>query len=230
MTNLTPQNDNLILFIKNIILKYCPYVENRISILGKAKAPQFDINIDIKNEETQIMFLFGNNNFKQSIDEKVEISGIITFNEIKDIIDYILSDHEIVKELYIYNNKLNLNFAINWTDENLKGINCSDITIQIKFNDSNLEKDYLYLLFKTYYNYLIKVPAFKKIRDNYIYKEKESYFEKLNKNELINFLNMLNEDELRKLLLDLNNDTFIKYYDNDKEKSKVLVLTSHNDN
>lgn len=230
MTNLTPQNDNLILFIKNIILKYCPYVENRISILGKAKAPQFDINIDIKNEETQIMFLFGNNNFKQSIDEKVEISRIITFNEIKDIIDYILSDHEIVKELYIYNNELNLNFAINWTDENLKGINCGDIAIQIRFNDSNLEKDYLYLLFKTYYSYLIKVPAFQKVRDNYIYKEKEFYFENLNKNELINFLNMLNEDELRKLLLDLNNDTFIKYYDNDKEKSKVLVLTSHNDN
>ena len=230
MTNLTPQNDNLILFIKNIILKYCPYVENRISILGKAKAQQFDINIDIKNEETQIMFLFGNNNFKQSIDEKVEISRIITFNEIKDIIDYILSDHEIIKELHIYNNELNLNFAINWTDENLKGINCGDITIQIKFNDSNLEKNYLYLLFKTYYSYLIKVPAFKKMRDNYIYKEKESYFENLNKNELINFLNMLNENELRKLLLDLNNDTFIKYYDNDKEKSKVLVLTSHNDN
>ena len=73
------QNKDLVTYVKNIILKYCPYVDDRLSILGDIKSPEIEIDINIYNNETQVMFLFGSVNFKQSISEQIIIPCTLEF-------------------------------------------------------------------------------------------------------------------------------------------------------
>ena len=64
MNIIMKHREDLISYIKSVILKYCPYVENRMSILCNAEAAQLDIEFNIWNNESQVMFMFGNCNFK----------------------------------------------------------------------------------------------------------------------------------------------------------------------
>ena len=230
MNNITEYNANLESFIKDVIYKYCPYIEDRLHILGNARSPQFNIDISIDNQ-SQVRFLFGNSNFKQSIPEQATIKNIIEFEKIANIIDFILKDHEIIKDINIYKNIVNLIFAINWTNQSIKGINCGDIELNLTFNNAELEKQYLYLLFQKYYIYLEQVPSFKKVKDKYFNNIKQSYFSDLDKNKLLLLLNKMDEDELKELLYNLDNDVFIKYITNNKDnKVKKLFLEKQNKN
>lgn len=227
MSSMIKQNEDLATFVKSTIFKYCPYIDDRLSILGNAKCPEIDIEININNNETQVMFLFGNANFKQSIPERVIIPYVIEFDEIRKIIDFILSDHEFIKNINLYNNLFELNFAINWTDESVKGINCGDIGLHLKFNNSvELEKQYLYLLFQEYFSILEHTPAFKRIKSKYINSIKQSYLNVLDKSQIISLLNAMNENELKELLYNLDNDIFIKYTieNGPQTKTKKLCL------
>ena len=217
--------EDLISYIKSVILKYCPYVENRMSILCNAEAAQLDIEFNICNNESQVMFMFGNCNFKRSIPERVTTSYIISFEEICDVIDFILVDHEVIRDINFDSRKIDLKFAINWTDKSIKGINCSDIGLNLNFENMEVKKQYLYLLFRRYYTHLEQVPSFKKIKNEYIDSMKRSYFDSLDKNGLITLLNGMRENELRELLHNIDNDIFIKYVMADEEQPKVRVLS-----
>ena len=217
--------EDLISYIKSVILKYCPYVENRMSILCNAEAAQLDIEFNICNNESQVMFMFGNCNFKRSIPERVTTSYIISFEEICDVIDFILVDHEVIRDINFDSRKIDLKFAINWTDKSIKGINCSDIGLNLNFENMEVKKQYLYLLFRRYYTHLEHVPNNKKIKNEYIDSMKRSYFDSLDKNGLITLLNGMRENELRELLHNIDNDIFIKYVMADEEQPKVRVLS-----
>ena len=224
MSDIKRQSEELVTYVKSIILKYCPYADDRLSILGNAKSPEIDIEVNIRDNQTQVMFLLGNNSFKQSIPEQIIIPYIIEFEEISEIIDFILGDHEHIKNINLYNNSIRLNFAINWTDESIKGINCGDIGLNLKFNNIELEKQYLYLLFQKYYTFLEKTPSFKKIKNEYINGVKQSYFNTLDKSQLISLLSIMDENELKELLYNLDNDTFIKYTIESQPQTKVKKL------
>ena len=172
-----------------------------------------------------MIFLFGNNNFKQGIPEQIIIPYIIEFTEISEIIDFILKDHEFIKNISLYSNSIRINFAINWTDKSIKGINCGDIGLDLKFNNNiELEKQYLYLLFQKYYFVLEKTPSFKRIKSEYINGVKQSYLNALDKTQLISLLNAMNENELKELLRNLDNDIFIKYTTDGKPPTKTKKL------
>lgn len=231
MSSMIKQNEDLVTYVKSVIFKYCPYVEERIFILGNAKSPEFDIEVNISDNQTQVMFMFGNKNFKQSIPEQVIIPQVTEFTEISKIIDFILKDHEFVKNISLYNNSIGLDFAINWSDESIKGINCGDIGLYLKFNTNvELVKQYLYLLFQKYYSIFEHTPAFKKIRNEYINSVKQVYLNNLNKSQIISLLNAMNENELKELLYNLDNDTFIKYTTEIQPQTKVKKLFLGKDN
>lgn len=225
MGNIIKHREDLISYIKSVILKYCPYVEDRLSILSSAKSPELDIKININNNESQIIFMFGNSCFKSSVPERVAISYTISFEEIGNIIDFILDDHEAIKDINFNVKELDLKFAINWTDKSIKGINCNDIGLGLNFENIELEKQYLYLLIQRYYTHLEQVPSFKSIKNEYIDSMKHSYFNSLDKTELITLLNRMSENDLKKLLHNLDNDLFIKYVMHDGEQQKVRVLS-----
>lgn len=225
MNIIMKHREDLISYIKSVILKYCPYVENRMSILCNAEAAQLDIEFNICNNESQVMFMFGNCNFKRSIPERVTTSYIISFEEICDVIDCLLEDHEVIRDINFDSRKIDLKFAINWTDKSIKGINCSDIGLNLNFENMKVKKQYLYLLFRRYYTHLEQVPSFKKIKNEYIDSMKRSYFDSLDKNGLITLLNRMCENELKELLHNIDNDIFIKYVMANEEQPKVRVLS-----
>ena len=225
MSIIKKRNEDLFVYVKNTILTYCPYSDDRLSILGNAKSPKIDIEVNIRDNQTQVMFLFGNNSFKQSIPEQIIIPYIIKFDEISEIIDFILKDHEYIQNIKLYNNSIGLSFASNWTDKSIKGISCGNIGLNLKFNNIELKKQYLYLLFQKYYVLLEKTPSFKRIKNEYIDSMKRSYFDSLDKNGLITLLNRMCENELKELLHNIDNDIFIKYVMADGEQPKVRVLS-----
>lgn len=230
MGNIINRRQDLISYIKSIILKYCPYMEDRLSILGSTKSPELDIEFNICNNESQIMFMFGNHNFKASIPERVITSYVISFEEICDVIDYLLQDHEVIKDINFDNRKIDLKFAINWTDKSIKGINCSNIGLNLNFENMEVKKQYLYLLFQRYYTHLEQVPAFKTMKNEYIDSMKHSYFDTLDKTELIALLNVMRENELKELLHNLDNDVFFKYVISNREQPKVRILSIKDNN
>lgn len=65
--------------------------------------------------------MFGNSNFKTSIPERATASYVISFEEIENIIDFILEDHEAIKGRanFVYLSK-DGNFIINQSDRNKK--------------------------------------------------------------------------------------------------------------
>ena len=225
MNIIMKNHEDLISYIKSVILKYCPYVENRMSILCNAEAAQLDIEFNICNNESQVMFMFGNCNFKRSIPERVTTSYIISFEEICDVIDCLLEDHEVIRDINFDSRKIDLKFAINWTDKSIKGINCSDIGLNLNFENMKVKKQYLYSLFRRYYTHLEQVQSFKKIKNEYIDSMKRYYFDSLDKNGLITLLNGMCENELKELLHNIDNDIFIKYVMADGEQPKVRVLS-----
>lgn len=221
------QNEDLVTYVKNTILKYCPYVDDRLSIFRDTNSPEIEIDINIYNNETQVMFLFGSANYKQSIPEQIIIPCTLEFEEVSKIIDFILGDHEVIKNINLCNNSFELQFAINWTEESLKGINCSDIGLNLEFNNNvELERQYLYLFFQKYYSVLEHTPSFKQIKNEYINNVKNIYLNDLDKTQLISLLNTMDENELKQLLNKLDNDVFIKYIIGDKtqDKEKQLLL------
>lgn len=220
MNNIVKHNENIASFVTNIILKYCPYVENRLSILGNTQSQQLDIEMRINNNQSHIIFLLGNEYFKREIPDQALIESVIEFEEIENIIDFILNDHEVIKYATFDENELNFKFAINWTDESIKGINCNDIGLSLIFNNPELKNQYLYLICQKYYNHLERVPSFKEMRDKYINNIKKSYFNTLDKAQLLSLLNEMNENELQKLLYNLDNDIFMKYVMDDENKQK----------
>lgn len=228
MGNIIKHREDLISYIKSVILKYCPYVEDRLSILSSAKSPTLDIEFNICNNESQMMFMFGNYNFKTSIPERATISYVISFEEICDVIDYLLEDHEVIKNISFDNRKIDLKFAINWTDKSIKGINCSDIGLNLNFENMKVKKQYLYLLFQRYHNHLEHTSSFKSLKNEYITSMKYSYFDTLDKTGLISLLNGMCENDLKELLYNLDNDFFIKYVMHDAEQQKVRVLSLEN--
>ena len=225
MDNIMKYSANLESFIEGVIFKYCPYMEDRLHILGNAQSPQIDIEISIDNNQSQVRFLFGNSNFKQSIPEQAIIKKVVEFEKIGNIIDFILQDHEIIKDINIYKNRVNLKFAINWTEKSIKGINCGDIELSLIFNNAELEKQYLYLLFQKYYIYLEQASSFKIIKNKYIDDIKKSYFNALDKIQLLKLLNQMNENELKELLYSLDNNTFIKYTTEREQHPQIKKLT-----
>lgn len=233
MNIIMKHREDLISYIKSVILKYCPYIEDRLYILGNAQSPEIDVDINFYDNETLIMFLVGNSNFKQSVTERLIIPGVVEFEKVSKIIDLILSDHEFIKNINLYNDSIDLKFAINWTDKSIQGIDCGDIGLNLKFNNNiELKKQYLYLLFQKYCFVLEHTPSFKKIKNEYINSVKQVYLNTLDKTQLISLLNSMNENELKELLYNLDNDAFIKYTTENQSQTKVkkLFLEKNNTN
>lgn len=228
MKNLIEHNEELFMYVKKVILKYCPFVEDRLYFLDDArKRPELDIEIDFNNNKTNIGFLFGNNTHKQGVIEKIRTEYYVDFVEVKKIIDFILSDHEFISYIQINNNKFILGLAINWSDKTIKGISCGNIKIEMNFhNNIELRNQYIFLVFEEYLNYLEKTPSFKKMKDEYLNILKSTYFNSMSKTELINLISTMTEEEIKQIISGIDNELFLKVISesNKDYKCKRLIL------
>lgn len=214
-------DEGLLSYIKNIIAKYCPYVNNRLYMLDDFDNLEMDILIDFIDDSTIIKFMAGTNQIKKSVLESIKINSYIDFNEVKNIIDYILKDHEHIKYVSFDNyDKAEFCFDINWDENKLSGLACNDISVKINFHHhTNLSRKYMFYLLKAYANYLEKVPSFIKMKKEYFENIKTQYVDELHHRDLMRIINELNDDELRELLKRIDNSVI--YDDSDMVKKRL---------
>lgn len=232
MNNLDDKKCNVIDIIQGIILKYCPLTNDRLFLMDDfRKTPEFDIQMIFDKEESFICFLFGTSSFKSGIIEQLKINKYIDFNELSNLLNFILADHEFIKSINIDKNSLNMIFSINWTNESIKGISCGDITLNMNFkNNLDLMKQYIIYIFETYSDYLEKTPSFISMKNKYLNSVKEKYLDSLSKDELLAILHNLEESQLRELTYNLDNDIFLNLVKNEQQNNstKTLLLKTNN--
>ena len=209
----------LIDFIKGVITKYCPYTDDRLDMLGNALAPQMDIEIDIKDDSTYIQFMYGNEHLKKSVPEDVKMPKPIDFNEIFKMMDFVFSDHFVIYEFLNNESETKLEFVINWCNEALKGLTCNAINLNIRFANKNYENNFLMNLFQKYDKKLELSKNYLCMKSEFITNNKRNYFDFLNREEILTFLNGMDENELKDLLYNLDNNVYLKYVEAE-EKNK----------
>lgn len=152
------ENKTLISKIHEVLLKYCPYTEDRLNLMDYGNRPEFDIHIFLGNDFTQVNFVYGTHRAKCGVEgqEVIIEKRVIELDEIEELIEYIKKDH---KAIYYdkhdrNNNRAEFKFDINWGgEESIKGIYCDTIGLILNYRDNiELGKEYLYFLNEKYFN------------------------------------------------------------------------------
>ena len=222
-------------FVQRVVLKYCPYTEDRIDLLSNSLSPQIGINIQVGDEKTRVYFDFKNNRERVNAFETVLIPRVIQFEELRGIMDFILQDHEVLNIAGGINDPtvVDLGFRINWREKSRKGMCCSGIQLQLDFSrNKELANTFLYWLFQNYYVYLQDSPYVVTVKNKVIQKAKQDWFQNLDKEGILSFLSQLTEEELCALAESLDNDVFLKYTSSQTtgEKPKQYFLKSEETN
>ena len=100
---------------------------------------------------------------------------------------------------------------------------CSDIHLKLDFNENReLRNNYLHKILNTYSSYLEELPDYIKLKENELQNIKRSNLIQMNKEEMLQYLDRMSEDDLRELLLYADNNLLIKYVNNEQEKKLTL--------
>lgn len=223
--------DNLLEeWIKNVLFKYCPIVDDRFDLLHTYKSPEIDIDIFLDSNDSSILFCFGNSSLKTSTPERADINRLISLKEIINLIDFLIEDHEVVSffdfkkiqgNIFDGTYELLMKFSINWSDKSLKGLSVGTINLKINFGkDYKIVKDYVITILNRYKSILEKSESYRKLKQSYFSQIKREYFKMLGKQELLDFISEMNETEIRNLLFEIDNDIF-EYYFNSLNKNDV---------
>lgn len=235
-------NDTEILkAIIDILLNLYPIVDDRMDILfppfGK-KIPELNINFcfhEIDNQNvTMVSFLAGNRDYKCATPNDLQINGLISKKVVCDFISYLLSDHDVFKDIHKWFNRIELPMTINLCDENMHGISCGDITLSFDFsrhpNCENLLNDYLKVIVTTFCDKLQTTATFKREFSKYCGFVKNEFIDSLSEEQLKVFVSLLNMEDLCKVLYSLPDDRFIELYEeyNNQDKTKQLTKNFKN--
>jgi len=223
-------DEEIIKAIQNIILSKHPIIENRIDILFNYPSPVMDIILNFysdKNNDkfTQILFCDGNENMRCGISEQLFINDYISIDVLCNLIHYILSDHDHIKSISKENDLIKLVFGVDVKNENIKGISCGDINLQLDFkklDEHNKVSDYyLREIVNCFYDQLKYTDSFRREYNEYCLLLKEKFVNSLTDRELYDFIEMLDSNDLHSLLLNMCNERFIELYDDFKRKNTI---------
>ena len=186
--------------IKKVLLKYCPYTDDRLDLFDSANKPEFDIHFSFDENFTQVNFVFGNHRAKFGVPEQITVGHVVELDEIEELIDFIKDDHDAMfYDKHDRNKKIaEFKFGIRWDEEDsINGLKCSTIGMIFNFrNNPELEKKYLYFLNKKYFN-SSDVSSVKEYTDEVI----KNYINSLDKDGLMYLLNRMSEKDLKSLLI-----------------------------
>lgn len=215
---LKEKDEDILSYFKQIISKYFNIKNDRLDLMSDNNAPELAVDFIFSPEGTQIMFCVGTHSYKHSVPESIFYDYLLDFYEAKKIIDYILNDHDFISNIYINNNKFNLVFKINWSNDALSGIYCRDIEVNFEFyNKNKLRNMYIKKFIMTYMEKLKDTPSFIEMKNEYLNANKITYFDYINKKDMLDLLQNMSEEELRSLLKKIDNDIFIKYVFEDSD-------------
>ena len=227
------KSNDIVEIIKNIIYKYHPIVDNRLNSIINYNKPEMEIGFKFFNknniDQVSVDFLDGTYYSKNYINESFIIEGFLCKETLINLMNFILSDHEIIKSFTYDNQKICFTFTVNCTENNLKGINCGDILLNLDFSFLDLNREetadkYLYCIIDNFYEYIKNTNQFKKDYDEFINEIKTDIIEALDKEELIQFMNLLNEQEMRNVLYKISDNRFVDLFESYDEKKLVKKI------
>ena len=210
------QSNQAAQYIKRTILKYTPIVDSREELFDSGNSV-VETQITVAEDASYIAILNGTVNDLSATDDCVKTEKSIAFEEIKNVIDFLLEDHRYISDIDLFGpfeceNTIRLKFPINWTEESIKkGINCRIILLSLVFDNENLMNQYKSMLFQQYDEELMKTPTVKRKNGHCKGSKKYYWTQQASKPEILELLSRLSEEELRGLIRELGNDTFTKY-------------------
>lgn len=215
--------------IIDLINKLHPVKTPRIDLnIPSFKRPATDIIINLVEEEnlpyTFINILDGTQSFKESIEKgKILISNYLDNNTLKELIDFLFLNFPIIYNFNVNENSISLDFSFSKNKDFLKtpGLSLESLNLEININDLKLKHqltNYLIFIMNTYYNELKQTSFW---QEN-IQKYKEKLILEMEYKFIMGFLSHLNEDEIRKLLVNINNERFIEIMNNMNSKETKL--------
>ena len=203
--------------IINLINELHPVKTPRIDLnMPSSKRPSTDIFIDLVEHDnmpyTFISVLDGTESYKsRASNGNLTTNNFLDVNTLKLLIDYLLANFPVV---YSFNvNSSAVSFALSFSKNNdfyiTPGISLENISLEIRITDLKLEKqlkEYLIFIINTYHNELKQTPYW---QEN-IQKYKEKLLFEMKYKYIMNIISRLNEDEMRKLLVNISNERFIE--------------------
>lgn len=215
--------------IINLINKLHPVKTPRIDLnIPSFKMPATDIIINLVEEDnlpyTFINILDGTQSFKESIEQgKILISNYLDNNTLKELIDFLFLNFPIIYNFNVNENSISLDFSFSKNKDFLKtpGLSLETLNLEININDLKLKHqltNYLIFIMNTYYNELKQTSFWQENMQKY----KEKLILEMEYKFIMGFLSHLNENEIRKLLVNINNERFIEIMNNMNSKETKL--------
>ena len=203
--------------IINIINELHPVKTPRIDLnMPSSKRPSTDIIINLIEKDnmpyTFISVLDGTESYKSiASNGNLTTNNFLDVNALKILIDYLLANFPIVYSFNVNSNSIS--FILSFSKNNYfyitPGISLENISLEIRITDLKLEKqlkEYLIFIISTYHNELKQTPYW---QEN-IQKYKEKLLFETEYKYIMNIISRLNEDEIRKLLVNISNERFIE--------------------
>ena len=222
MLNIIEEIDDIPTFVKKVVLFHCPIVEDRNEIANSL--PEMDIHLVNKDGGSNIYFSLGICGFKCSTPNSAKAFRFVSVEEIESVIDYLLEDHHVFTHINIEDQGVTFSFQINWTNESISGISCGRITLTIGFASEMQRSDYLFQLFEKYFDKLKNTKSFQEMLEEYFSKEKEKHLNSLNREGMLSLLGEMTEEELRDILDNMKNETFVRLTQGKTQEAKSLML------
>lgn len=215
--------------IIDLINKLHPVKTPRIDLnIPSFKMPATDIIINLIEEDnlpyTFINILDGTQSFKESIEQgKILMSNYLDNNTLKELIDFLFLNFPIIYNFNVNENSVSLDFSFSKNKDFLKtpGLSLESLNLEININDLKLKHqltNYLIFIMNTYYNELKQTSFWQENMQKY----KEKLILEMEYKFIMGFLSHLNENEIRKLLVNINNERFIEIMNNMNSKETKL--------
>ena len=175
---------------------------------------------------TDVSLLNGTSNSKQSVNMgNLLASNCLSLSSLKMLIDYILINFPVILSISANANSISIDFTFSIDSEffNTPGLSLENLSLEINTQDkgsqSNL-KDYLIFIINTYTKEISETSFWKDNFNKYAYFYKKEILSEMNYEKLLELASSLSEDELRNILLNIENDRFIEL-----TNSKETLLT-----
>lgn len=198
--------EELINKIEEVITSIHPYMENRLELLMQAPIPAMDIILYYSPDDTTVTFWDSTEVSKMSIvSDDITVPQFLDRFFVSALISMILKDRDWIKSLDKDNNRVTFVTDFPRSLNNISGIGCGELNIVLDFsNHPDKERliDYFYTSLLCQYYLGPKGAANLSPADSDEASKRET-IESLTKEEALALLSQLDENELKRLLMQI---------------------------
>ena len=234
------KDERILECIKGILLKYHPIVDDRLETLFGSS--RFDILFDAYSfngtDNSCISFMNGHEFARSSVLDYLELNDIFSLQVVYDLINYILSDHGVVRSFYKTSCSIEFEFTVDLCNDNMHGIDCHTIGFIINFRGdkdmSSFLKYFLNNIVVTFFDKIKDTEYMKKEIGEYISEIKNKYLELHNREEILEFLSKLSYSDLKFVIRSMSDSMFMDALNKEIKvepvNPKTLTMNKASDN